>query len=118
MLRALAKRVRDGGARLMEYVDALSRAYPSATIVLFGSRARGTHLPSSDFDVAIISNGYIDPVEARRLKPRGLPLDLVTLTVDDLNDPIIRSMLSNCVVLRDGLGISDLLIGELRCRPT
>ena len=51
----------------------------------------------------------------RGLKPGGLSLDLLVLSVDDLSDPVIREVLKGCVILYDGLDLRDPLLG-LGCR--
>ncbi|WP_162008552.1 hypothetical protein [Vulcanisaeta thermophila] len=43
------------------------------------------------------------------LRPEGLFLDLVVLSVEDLDDPLVRDMLRDCRVLYDGLNIRDKL---------
>jgi hypothetical protein len=87
--------------------------------VLFGSRARGDYMPYSDYDIAVVFRKVTDERELmlriRSLKPSGLPLDLLVLSVDDLSDPVIREMLKGCVILYDGLNLRDLLTG-LGCR--
>jgi len=78
--------------------------------VLFGSRARGAHLPYSDYDIAVIlrrvDNKFSTIEELRRLKPRGLPLDLLVIRVNELSDPLILGMFKKSRVLYDGLNIS------------
>jgi hypothetical protein len=87
--------------------------------VLFGSRARGDYMPYSDYDVAVVFRKVTDERELmlriRSLKPSGLPLDLLVLSVDDLSDPVIREMLKGCVILYNGLDLRDSLLG-LGCR--
>ena len=117
--RALARLQARLGEAFEEYIERLRGAYPRSTIVLFGSRARGDHLPYSDYDVALILPGSVDKlgeaVRARSLKPPELPLDLVILEPGDLDDPIIARMLEGCMVLHDGLGLAHRL-EQLGCR--
>jgi predicted nucleotidyltransferase len=67
--------------------------------VLFGSSARGDHLPYNDYDVALVlrDEDYADKVgvaeEARTLRPPGLSLDPVVLCVSELGDPLVKQML-------------------------
>ncbi len=86
---------------------------PESTIVLFGSRARGDYLPNSDYDVAVIlrqvSDVHSELLRLRSLKPEGLFLDLTILSIDDLDDPVIKEMLKGCKLLYDGLGINNKL---------
>ncbi len=88
----------------------LSQEVPKSTILLFGSRARGDSLPYSDYDIAVILEHVDDKVKVverlRRLKPKGLSLDLIVVSIDELNDPIIKEMLRDSKVLYDGLGLS------------
>lgn len=112
-LRTLAKYVEDGDKALKEYVNRLIQELPESTIVLFGSRARGDYLPNSDYDVAVIlrqvSDVHSELLRLRSLKPEGLFLDLTILSIDDLDDPVIKEMLKGCKLLYDGLGINNKL---------
>lgn len=118
-LRTLARYVKDGDNLLREYVNRLVKEIPESTIVLFGSRARGDYLPNSDYDVAVILRHITDArnelLKLRSLKPEGLFLDLIILSIDEIDDPIIKEMLEGCKLLYDGLGIGD----HIKCRmPT
>ncbi len=123
MRRGLARKLAEMRARLdslfKAYVDRLRSAYPHSVIVLFGSRARGDHLPYSDYDIAIILPGPLDvvgeTVRARMLKPPALPADVLVLPLESLEDPITVRMLRGCVVLHDGLGLK-LILQKLGCR--
>jgi len=131
-LRTLARYVKDGDNLLREYVNRLVREIPESTIVLFGSRARGDYLPNSDYDVAVILRHITDArnelLKLRSLKPEGLFLDLIILSIDEIDDPIIKEMLEGCKLLYDGLGMLEgckllydgLGIGDhIKCRmPT
>ncbi|MGC9105023.1 MAG: nucleotidyltransferase domain-containing protein [Thermoprotei archaeon] len=90
-----------------EFVERVVQRYGGkVTVVLFGSRARGDHWPSSDYDVAVILPSVDDPVEEAaeiyHLK-RGFPADIVVLTPKDLENSVIRQMLKDRKVLYDGL---------------
>jgi len=115
-LRSRAKKIKEGEKLLSEYVERISKRYPESTIVLFGSRARGNHLPYSDYDVAVIlrevRNKLLVIEELRKLKPRGLPLDLLVIQVTELSDPLIVRMFKECKVLYDGLKIRSLIERE------
>lgn len=117
--RALARLQARLGEAFEEYIERLRGAYPRSTIVLFGSRARGDHLPYSDYDIALILPGPVDKldeaVRARSLKPPELPLDLVILEPVDLEDPLVAKMLKDCILLHDGLGLAHRL-EELGCK--
>ncbi|MCD6510482.1 MAG: nucleotidyltransferase domain-containing protein [Thermoprotei archaeon] len=94
---------------LQEYIRRLVREMPMSTILLFGSRARGDFVPYSDYDIAVILRSVNDKLKVierlRRLKPEGIDLDLIVLSVDDLRDPLIRSMLSDRKILHNGLSL-------------
>ena len=98
---------------LKQFVEELASRYGEVAVVLFGSRARGSALPYSDYDVAVIlrsTDSKIELVEEMyKLKPPELPADIVVLELDELDDPIVEKMLSECVVLHDSLGISSRL---------
>ena len=52
--------------------EATLKRWPAASaVLLFGSRARGDHLPSSDWDLAVVTDD-----------PRGYPLDLPLFRLD------------------------------------
>jgi len=119
LLRILGESISKGDELLRGFASRVSSEYPSSTIVLFGSRARGDYMPYSDYDVAVVFRKVTDERELmlriRGLKPGGLSLDLLVLSVDDLSDPVIREMLKGCVILYDGLDLRDSLLG-LGCR--
>ena len=43
--------------------------------------------------------------ELRRMKPRGIDLDLIVLSSDELDDPLVREMIREALVLYDGLNL-------------
>ena len=112
LLKYLAEKKRISEKLLREYVDKLRSTIPRSTILLFGSRARGEQVPYSDYDIAVILEKVEDSIKIvenlRKLKPRGLNLDLIVLSVSDLEDPIIREMLKNSIKLHNGLHPNNL----------
>ncbi len=96
----------------MEFVDAIKSKFPRCAVLLFGSRATGRHRPSSDFDLIVILEGRFDEAEMAaellKLKPGGLPVDLIVLSRMDLVRKDVRLLLRNSVLIYDGLGLSDL----------
>ncbi len=111
LLTYLAEKLRSQNQLLEVYVASLSKKKPRSTIVLFGSRAVEKQLPYSDFDVAVIVEELGDALaeveELRKLKPKGMSLDLLVISKKELQDPLIREMLRNAKILYDGLGIAE-----------
>lgn len=57
---------------------------------------RGINLPSSDFDIVVVvdDSDLLDVVESvSLLRKEGIPLDIVILHSDELDDPIYMEML-------------------------
>lgn len=109
----MARKQREASKLLEEYVKQLMSKLPQCTILLFGSRARGEHLPYSDYDLAVIMSHVEDKVrkieELRKMKPRGIDLDLIVLSLDELNDPLVKEMIQGALILHDGLNIKKYL---------
>ena len=109
LLKYLVKKQRTRNNLLHKYIERLKKNKPRSTIILFGSRAEGKQLPYSDYDIAIILEQVDDKLktveELRRLKPRGLDLDLVVFSLEELDDPLVKSMLENASILYNGLDI-------------
>ncbi|PCN49872.1 DNA polymerase subunit beta [Candidatus Geothermarchaeota archaeon ex4572_27] len=121
LLRSSMDKVKRGPKLLEEYVGRIVGRYPRSTIMLFGSRALERHLPHSDYDVAVVLEEVGDKLsvveELRRLKPRGLPLDLIVLQVDELSDPLTSKMLEGSKVLYDGLSLTASSQRDVCLRP-
>jgi hypothetical protein len=101
-----------------DYVERLKSELPESAVIFFGSRARGSHMPYSDYDLMVIVGDGLNASEAFdaavRVKPKAIPVDLVVLTLEELRDPLRAKMLEEgCVALYDGLGVSRL---GLPCR--
>lgn len=111
----MARKIRESRELLKIYVERIKSLRKDSMIILFGSRARGGELPYSDYDVAIVLRHVDDRLTAieefRRVKPPGLDLDLMVLSVDELDDPLIKSMLKDSIILYDGLGNARHMIG-------
>jgi len=109
LLKARAERIKAENSLLKEYVSRIVSRYPSSAVLLFGSRARGDHLPYSDYDLAVVLSGLEDKIliieELRRLKPRGLPLDLIVVDTEELKDPLVKNMFKGAKVLYNKLGV-------------
>jgi predicted nucleotidyltransferase len=119
LLRELARRRSREGEAFQRYVERLRSAFPRSAIVLFGSRARGDAGPMSDYDIAVIlppeecrpEAKHLVAEKALRLREPSWPLslDIVVLCVDELWDPLVRQMLSQCKLLYDALGLASVL---------
>ena len=96
---ALAEKVETYSEAFREFVQALCNSELAKEAYLVGSRARGDNLSSSDFDIVVIVEDEVDPLDVairvRLLKKKSIPLDIVALRRGDLKDPIYRKMLEN-----------------------
>ncbi len=63
-----------------EFVRRVSAAYPVKGSVLFGSRARGTHRPDSDVDVAVLLHGPRGKLMDTSLEMAGIAFDVLLET--------------------------------------
>ncbi len=109
LLKSLAEKQKIKERLLAEYIKRLKREVPKSTILLFGSRAKGNSLPYSDYDIAVILDEVKDKVEMterlRRLKPRGIDLDLIVFSIDEIEDPLVKKMLEGSRTLHNGLNL-------------
>ncbi|BCU71125.1 nucleotidyltransferase domain-containing protein [Stygiolobus caldivivus] len=94
-----------------DFVDKVVKYYTGkVTVVLFGSRARGDHWESSDYDIMVFLERVEDPVgEATRLysMKRGFSADILVLSADKVKEPVVVKMLEHKKVIYDGLNIFD-----------
>jgi tRNA nucleotidyltransferase (CCA-adding enzyme) len=96
-------------SRLAEAVNRLAEDLHPRAIILFGSRARGTHRPDSDYDLLVISERLLDYDEVYRpVAGRGLRCDVVPCTVETWR----QAYLDAGGVLRDALDEGILLYGQ------
>jgi uncharacterized protein len=51
-----------------EFKKNILKKYPDAKIILFGSRAKGTNLKSSDFDFVVLSKDFENKKTPKRLE--------------------------------------------------
>ncbi len=109
LLRKRAERLRESKSLLEEYVRRIAGMSPNVTVVLYGSRALKSHNPYSDYDLMIIARTVEDPLmdieRYRRLKPRGLSLDLTVIGLEDVDSPLVSKMLEGSIILYDGLSL-------------
>ena len=93
----MARRLSEWEKAFREYVERLCREEMVLEAYLVGSRARGNHLPYSDYDVVVVVPPGIDKLEAaerlRKLRRRPFPLDLIVLHSDEARDPLSAEIL-------------------------
>ncbi|MEM0218356.1 MAG: nucleotidyltransferase domain-containing protein [Desulfurococcaceae archaeon] len=80
------------------FIDTLCRSSSVKEVYLVGSRARGDHTPSSDFDIAVVTENddIIDVAEhVSSLRKEPVPLDVIVLRREDLENPLYKEMLRN-----------------------
>jgi hypothetical protein len=96
-------------AKLAEAVSRLVEGLHPRAIILFGSRARGTPGPESDYDLLVVSDELLDYDQAYRpVAGRGLRCDVVPCTLDAWR----QAHLDAGGVLRDVLDEGVLLYGS------
>ena len=66
-------------ADFQRFIARLGRSLRPVRVILFGSRARGTHRPTSDYDILVIARRFRRVPWARRA---GLVLSLWDLPLD------------------------------------
>jgi len=92
-----------------DFIAKLSEALgDKVTIILIGSRARGTAKPYSDFDLLIVYKGLKEDdiyATVRTCKSMDLPVDIILMRVDDFNsnNKVLKEMLKGMRILHDGL---------------
>lgn len=96
-------------SRLEEAVNRLVDALHPRAIILFGSRARGTDRPDSDYDLLVVSDQLRDYDDVYRpVAGRGLHCDVVPCTAETWHE----AHLDAGGVLRAALDDGVLLYGE------
>lgn len=76
-------------AKLKPFIKRIQNAFKPVRVILFGSRARGTALETSDYDLLIISPAfrripfYERHVRAYHLQREPLSIDLICLTPEE-----------------------------------
>ncbi|HEX9640363.1 MAG TPA: nucleotidyltransferase domain-containing protein [Candidatus Krumholzibacteria bacterium] len=84
---------------------------PDAEIILYGSRARGTAQPDSDWDLLILVDGPVDSARKTSIRHRIYEVEwdsdeVLTSMIfsrEDWNSPLYRAMPFHQNVERDGL---------------
>ncbi len=97
MLRNMARRVLSWEEEFRAYVRVVCESGLVKELYLIGSRARGEHATSSDFDLLAVVEEGADPLEVaerlRLLRRGSFPLDLIVLREGEVRDPVYREML-------------------------
>jgi len=96
---------------LLELKSVVARFVPDASLILYGSAARGTRLPDSDYDVVIITDRRLSSLEQRELHRAVYQLELdrsvVLLTSvyskDEWQSPLLRASPYWKNVTREGI---------------
>ena len=88
--------------------DAVSYLGKKVTLILIGSRARGDYESYSDFDLVV----FYDSIDEEKLfevlnklRPKGVPIELITVHISAFDDPLIQKMLKGGKVLHNGLNL-------------
>jgi hypothetical protein len=97
------------------YADTVRERYGPATVLLYGSVARGDFNLWSDVDVLVVSDALPAHPLARSealhrmvlpgIEPKGFTLREYR-DAEARDDPFIREIAKHCVVLRDDLGLA------------
>jgi uncharacterized protein len=95
---------------LQQATETLIREYDPDRIILFGSNATGVANEDSDFDILVVKETDMRPIDRRieverLLAPRSIPLDLLVYTPGEIHslflqgNPLIEEILKNGKVL-------------------
>lgn len=90
---------------------AIQDVLPNATVLLYGSLARGTAGPESDWDILVLTDQPISPAEEERVRgavyavelEHDVVLSLLLYAKQDWDDPHHRGMPLHQEVEREGL---------------
>ena len=98
-------------ALLAQCREAVRAMVPSATVILYGSRARGDARTDSDYDLLVVVDGEVDWRFEDQIRQHLYPLELATGTVLTMHaysrtawdSPLYRAMPFTQHVERDGI---------------
>jgi predicted nucleotidyltransferase len=98
---------------LLDCARAIRANYPSATIVLYGSQARGQADPESDVDLLVLLNEDVTPAKKRTVRGTlyeiGLMKDLVITAIvrsyKAWNSPISQATPLYKVIQQEGIQV-------------
>ncbi|NON63358.1 nucleotidyltransferase domain-containing protein [Acidianus sp. RZ1] len=110
LIRRLEELVSKYDFMFSDFVEKYKTEFPKSTLILFGSRGRGTNRPSSDFDLLAIfervEDRFLLASKILSLSP-FLPIDIIVITKDELKERIIMQMLKEgCKSVYDGLSLN------------
>jgi len=95
--KVMAERVRGWSEAFEEYTKNLCRESIVVEAYLVGSRARGDHLPYSDYDIVVVVPDHVDKLEAayrlRRIRKKSFPLDLIVLHISEKTEKLYTEMM-------------------------
>jgi uncharacterized protein len=99
-------------AILADIVKRIVRAAKPEKIVLFGSAARGTMGPDSDYDLLVIKGGKFNRNRLtvaiyRELRGKGAPVDVVVVTPEEVERYRETHCLVICPALKEGKIVHD-----------
>ncbi|MCL6479947.1 MAG: nucleotidyltransferase domain-containing protein [Peptococcaceae bacterium] len=91
--------------------DLIWKIVPGATVILYGSRARGNADPESDYDLLVLVKGYVNWQLEERIREELYPLELetgiafslVVFSEEDWNTPLYRAMPFSRNVRQEGI---------------
>lgn len=90
MVEDLIRRVEEERKRKFEkFLSLLIHYLPNSTIILFGSRARGTNKPNSDFDVIVITpcdDVLEKQIEIYRVTRPETEIDVIVIKPEEVNE--------------------------------
>ncbi len=98
-------------ALLREYKHLIQQLVPGATVLLYGSRARGTAGPESDWDILVLTDEPLSMAEHDAVRDALYELELAHEIVASLlfysksewNDPLHQAMPLHEEIRREGI---------------
>ncbi|MCL5102565.1 MAG: nucleotidyltransferase domain-containing protein [Armatimonadetes bacterium] len=98
---------------LIDVKDVVMRFVPDAEVVLYGSVARGTATPESDYDIVVITGSKLSSCEERELDgavyrlqlEREVVLSLMVYSREEWQRPMLRCSPYRKSVAKDGIVI-------------